>query len=183
MPGQLVLAFSHNPGSDVVCRYPTVAAEILTSEIWVIPETILSNKDTLLRPFWDAVIPPVHTGAEEEEANTPRALYEVSEAYRARVEFGTDEDDERDRKREIIRGLWVKVNGNLIAKRSHEVCCSSKFLTDYIRWSILSKLYRTSFPVLWLKYIHLRYRIFLFVSFQPKKVVFQELSLGYQKNG
>jgi SIT4-associating protein SAP185/190 len=93
----------------------------LTSEIWVIPETILQNKDTLLRPFWDAVIPPVPTGADEEAANTPEALYEVSEAYRARVEFGSEADDEQDRKREIIRGLWVKVNLNLMTKRTHEV--------------------------------------------------------------
>lgn len=49
------------------------------------------------------------------------ALYEGSELYRARVEYGTDEDDERDRKREMIKGLWVKVNGNLLAKRTHEV--------------------------------------------------------------
>jgi SIT4-associating protein SAP185/190 len=72
------------------------------------------------------VIPPVPTGAEEEVRMTPAALYEVSEAYRARVEFGSDEDDERDRKREIIRGLWVKVNGNLITKRTHEVSLRSE---------------------------------------------------------
>lgn len=109
-----------NP-SSLTIRYPTVAAEILTSEIWVIPETILQNKDTLLRPFWDTVIPPVPTGDDEVEANSAKSLYETSEGYRARVEYGSDDDDERDRKREIIRGLWVKVNGNLLTKRTHEV--------------------------------------------------------------
>lgn len=97
-------------------RYPNVAAEILTSEIWVIPETILANKETLLRPFWDAVIPPI-----PDDDDSPESLYESSELYRARVEYGTDEDDERDRKREVIRGLWVKVNGSLLTKRTHEV--------------------------------------------------------------
>lgn len=104
-------------------RYPNVAAEILNSELWVIPETILSNKETLLRPFWDAVVPPLRSRPKEPTAED---LFEEGEVYRARTEFGTDEDDERDRKREVIRGLWVKVNGGLITKRTTEVSCAKQ---------------------------------------------------------
>jgi SIT4-associating protein SAP185/190 len=90
-------------------RYPQIATEILTSELWTISETVMSHKDTLLTPFWDAVLPDV-----------PSRVYE-SEKEQARDEFWSDADEERDRKREIIRGLWTRVNGALMQKRTHEV--------------------------------------------------------------
>jgi SIT4-associating protein SAP185/190 len=52
-------------------------------------------------------------GAEQRERERARD--------RARDEFWSDADEERDRKREIIRGMWVKVNGALITKRTTEV--------------------------------------------------------------
>jgi len=69
----------------------------------------MSHKDTLLKPFWDTVLPDV-----------PSPTYD-SERERARDEFWTDDDEERDRKREIIRGMWTRVNGALMHKRTHEV--------------------------------------------------------------
>ncbi len=93
-------------------RYPQIATEILTSELWTVPETIMASKEALLTPFWDAVLPPV-----PEEVPS----HDRSEQDRARDEFWSEEDEERDRKREVIRGMWVRVNGTLMAKRTTEV--------------------------------------------------------------
>lgn len=93
--------------------YPRIAAEILTSELWTIPETIMGHKDTLLEPFWDAVIPPL----DEHEATSALGR----EKERAHLAFWTDEDEERERKREVTRGLWMRVNASLLQKRSTEV--------------------------------------------------------------
>ncbi|KAL1761338.1 SIT4 phosphatase-associated protein-domain-containing protein [Schizophyllum commune] len=37
-------------------KYPYVATEVLCSDIWSIVETCMSNKDTLLLPFWESVL-------------------------------------------------------------------------------------------------------------------------------
>lgn len=99
--------------------------------MWTIPESILQHKDELLRPFWDAVLPPIQSDVSGDSYNANAnadADADVSEQKerererdRARDEFWSDEDEERDRKREIIRGMWVKVNGALITKRTTEV--------------------------------------------------------------
>lgn len=94
-------------------RYPQIATEILTSDVWTISETIISNKDTLLQPFWDAVLPP------DGRPSTPSPSH--SDRERARDEFWSELDEERDRKREVIRGMWTRVNGALMQKRTHEV--------------------------------------------------------------
>ena len=94
-------------------RYPQIATEILTSELWTISETIMSNKEALLQPFWDAVLPPIDP--------SDLTRQDVSERERARDEFWSDEDEERDRKREVIRGMWTRVNGAVMQKRTHEV--------------------------------------------------------------
>jgi SIT4-associating protein SAP185/190 len=49
------------------------------------------------------------------------SLYEQSERDRARDEFWSEEDEERDRRREVIRGLWMRVNATLLTKRTSEV--------------------------------------------------------------
>ena len=98
-------------------RYPHIASEILTSELWTITETIMSNKETLLTPFWDAVLPPIEAlpaGAQ------PRSKFEESERERARDEFWTQEDEDRDRQRELVRGMWTRINCSLLMRRTHE---------------------------------------------------------------
>lgn len=78
----------------------------------------MSNKEALLTPFWDAILPPDLAG----DAGNDR-----SERERARDEFWSELDEERDRKREVIRGMWVRVNGTFMAKRTTEVReCSIK---------------------------------------------------------
>ncbi len=72
----------------------------------------MASKDALLTPFWDAVLPANLT----EDSRQDR-----SERERARDEFWSEEDEERDRKREVIRGMWVRVNGMFMAKRTIEV--------------------------------------------------------------
>ena len=78
----------------------------------------MASRDALLTPFWDAVLPD--KAAEE--------FNDRSERERARDEFWSDNDEERDRKREVIRGMWVRVNGTLMAKRTTEVRTSTKDL-------------------------------------------------------
>jgi SIT4-associating protein SAP185/190 len=103
----------NNLGSADKERYPSIAAEILTSELWTIPETIMNHKDTLLRPFWDQVVLPL-------EAH-PRPIRERTERERARLAYWTEDDEERERKREVIRGMWMRVNASLLQKRTTEV--------------------------------------------------------------
>ncbi|TXT15631.1 hypothetical protein VHUM_00134 [Vanrija humicola] len=96
-------------------RYPQVATEILTSELWTIPETVMSHKEHLLRPFWDAVLAP----SDPNGAPVSHAL--KAERDRAASQFWTDEDEERERKREVIRGLWMRVNASFLQKRTTEM--------------------------------------------------------------
>jgi len=80
----------------------------------------MSNKEGLLRPFWEAVLPPLDpptSTVDEIASNRPLQ----SERDRARDEFWSEEDEERDRKREMIRGMWVKVNGSFLSKRTTEM--------------------------------------------------------------
>ena len=97
-------------------RYPQIATEILTSELWTITETVMASRDALLTPFWDAVLPD----------RTADESHDRGERERARDEFWSDKDEERDRKREVIRGMWVRVNGTFMAKRTTEVRRSNK---------------------------------------------------------
>lgn len=104
-------------------RYPSIAAEILTSELWTIPETIMNHKDTLLRPFWDQVVLPLDAH--------PRSARERTERERARLAYWTEDDEERERKREVIRGMWMRVNASLLQKRTTEVSWAwCMFLAD-----------------------------------------------------
>ncbi|GMK57546.1 hypothetical protein CspeluHIS016_0403800 [Cutaneotrichosporon spelunceum] len=93
-------------------KYPQIATEILTSELWTIPETIMSHKSTLLEPFWESVLPPAEKKSD---------VVLERERERARIMFWTDDDEERDRKREVIRGLWMRVNASLLQKRTTEM--------------------------------------------------------------
>lgn len=72
----------------------------------------MNHKDTLLEPFWDAVLPPVEK---------KRDVASQHERERARLAFWSDEDEERERKREVIRGLWMRVNASLLQKRTTEM--------------------------------------------------------------
>ncbi|ORY35642.1 SIT4 phosphatase-associated protein-domain-containing protein [Naematelia encephala] len=103
-------------------KYPSIATELLTAELWSIPDTVMANKEAFLRPFWDAVLPPIEQAEVDEKVEvSPHSLYERGERQRVTDEFRSDEDEERDRKREVIRGLWVRVNGHLLAKRTTEM--------------------------------------------------------------
>lgn len=106
---------------ELTFRYPLIATEILTSELWTISETIMSNKESLLKPFWDSVLPPVEPTSPNTEDPMSKSRIEQSERERARDEFWSDKDEERDRKREVIRGFWTRVNGALMTKRTHDV--------------------------------------------------------------
>ncbi|WVQ72127.1 hypothetical protein IAR50_001672 [Cryptococcus sp. DSM 104548] len=100
-------------------KYPTTATEILTcQEIWSIADTIIRNADTLLTPFWDAVLPPIEPSTPTSEGFSRR---EAGERDRVRNEFWSEKDEERDRRREIIRGLWMRVNAALLIKRGPEM--------------------------------------------------------------
>ncbi|KAL7422422.1 sporulation-induced protein [Cryptotrichosporon argae] len=96
-------------------RYPQVATEILTAELWTLAETVMANKDALLIPFWDAVVPPLP--AAEDAVSTA----ESGERQRARDELWSDEDEERERRREMIRGMWTRVNSSLLTRRPGEM--------------------------------------------------------------
>lgn len=109
-------------------RYPATATEILTcNEIWSVSDTIMRNANTLLTPFWDAVLPPIGAvtptteGTSSLASSVVMSRQEAGERERARNEFWSEQDEERDRRREVIRGLWMRVNGVLLAKRGSDV--------------------------------------------------------------
>lgn len=105
----------------LISRYPLIATEILTSDLWSISETIMSHKDALLRPFWEAVLPPITPSTETNEDVLSHSRHEQGERERARDEFWSDEDEERHRRRETIRGYWTRINASLLTKRPQEV--------------------------------------------------------------
>nr|XP_019011578.1 uncharacterized protein I206_03680 [Kwoniella pini CBS 10737]OCF50359.1 hypothetical protein I206_03680 [Kwoniella pini CBS 10737] len=107
-------------------RYPTLATEILCcAELWSMSETIIHHSDYLLAPFWDAVLPPLDVDDPKAEPivapSTTTSRQRAGEKERARNEFWSDKDEERDKKREVIRGMWVRVNQALLAKRAPEM--------------------------------------------------------------
>jgi SIT4-associating protein SAP185/190 len=99
----------------------------------------MSHKDNLLRPFWDAVLSPVDPNPPATDKEVSDSRHDQGEKERARDEFWSDEDEERHRKRETIRGLWTRVNGTLLLKRPQEVRLNSHgkikgVRADKIRW-------------------------------------------------
>lgn len=109
-------------------KYPATATEILTcNEIWSVSDTIMRNASTLLTPFWDAVLPPIGAvtptteGTSSLASSVVMSRQEAGERERARNEFWSEQDEERDRRREVIRGLWMRVNGVLLAKRGSDM--------------------------------------------------------------
>lgn len=109
-----------------MCRYSLIATEILTADLWTVPETIVHNQDSLLRPFWDTVLPPIQPSTPSTEDSMSRSRHEQTEKERARDEFWSEEDEERHRKQEAIRGMWTRINGNLLQKRPSEVTAQRK---------------------------------------------------------
>lgn len=75
----------------------------------------MNHQEALLRPFWDEVVPPMDR---KEAARSQRAR---RERERAHLTFWSDEDEERERKREVVRGMWMRVNASLLQKRTTEV--------------------------------------------------------------
>lgn len=110
------------------CRYSHVATEILTADLWTVKETMMAHKEALLRPFWDAVLLPPQPNTPTETPTTPFSRKEQSERDRARDEFWSDEDEELERRRELIRGNWAKVNADLLLKRPLEMM---RFIQSY----------------------------------------------------
>ncbi|WRT68522.1 uncharacterized protein IL334_005499 [Kwoniella shivajii] len=115
-------------GEDDIHRskYPSLATEILCCvELWSVSETIIHNPEYLLAPFWDAILPPINPDDPKSEANNDTSSnvsrQEASERERARNEFWSEKDEERDRRREMIRGMWMRVNGALMTKRTPEM--------------------------------------------------------------
>ncbi|ORX38413.1 SIT4 phosphatase-associated protein-domain-containing protein [Kockovaella imperatae] len=96
-------------------RFPLIATEILTSEMWTIGDCIMSNAEEILKPFWDAVLPNAEPSTPSTESSVSRQ--EITERERISYQFRTDVDEERDRKREMLRCRWARVNGHLLAKR------------------------------------------------------------------
>lgn len=84
----------------------------------------MNHKDTLLRPFWDQVVLPL-----DANARPPR---ERTERERARLAYWTEEDEERERKREVIRGMWMRVNASLLQKRTTEMVRFIQSIPDVI---------------------------------------------------
>ncbi|WVR09507.1 hypothetical protein IAU60_006575 [Kwoniella sp. DSM 27419] len=112
-------------------RYPNVATEVLCcAELWSIADTIVKHSDHLLMPFWDAVLPPISeptspttaSGTDEQmNSSIVMSRQEAGERERARNEFWSEKDEERDRRREMIRGMWMRVNGTLLTKRTSDM--------------------------------------------------------------
>lgn len=106
-------------------RYPHLATEILCADYFQISETLWSDLPGLLGPMWDIILSsreealgmPVIQGydtAEERCRLRAHVRYELNTAKSER-----DEDDEK--RREIIRGNWTRINGMLLTKRPSQV--------------------------------------------------------------
>jgi SIT4-associating protein SAP185/190 len=75
----------------------------------------------LLTPFWEVVLPPLRPSSPTSNESASQMRREQTEKERARDEFWSDEDEERHRKQEAIRGMWTRINGTLLTKRPSEV--------------------------------------------------------------
>jgi SIT4-associating protein SAP185/190 len=106
-------------------RYPHLATEILCADYFQISETLWSDLPGLLGPIWDIILGsreealgmPVIEGCDTPEQRSRLRAHVRYELERTKSE--RDEDD--DKRREIIRGNWTRINGMLLTKRPTQV--------------------------------------------------------------
>ena len=87
--------------------------------MWTIGDCVMNNTEELLKPFWDAVLPDPEPSTPSTESSVSRQ--ELTERERITYQYRSEADDERDRKRELLRGRWGRVNGYLLLKRTPKV--------------------------------------------------------------
>ena len=115
-------------------RFSQLATEILTADIQAITETTLNNLVPLMTSLWDAVLPPLSPSSSSGRlspltVNSRADLFRSDEvamrrhaAIRHVKEEAWDEVEERDEKRrEVIRGNWMRVCGVYLGWRPVEV--------------------------------------------------------------
>jgi SIT4-associating protein SAP185/190 len=131
-------------------RYPHLATEILCADYFQISETVWSDLSGLLGPMWDIIL-----GSREEALGMP-----VVEGYdtigqrsqlRAHVRYELDRtkserDEDDEKRREIIRGNWTRINGMLLSKRPaqvrHNSCSYSRLLANEKHLSLIEQMFK-----------------------------------------
>ena len=134
-------------------KYPYIASEVLSCEIWAIVELVLSKPEEFLEPFWNAVLTskpipseaplPIHSHPlfSENNSQTPgqgapnlSILGGLSEAPHM-----SDNDSSKDNAirsttalengpgRSVLAGYWAKVNGVFLEKKPREVSRRSRY--------------------------------------------------------
>jgi SIT4-associating protein SAP185/190 len=106
-------------------RFPHLATEILCADYFQISETLWSDLSGLLGPMWDIVLSsreeglgmPAMDGYTTVDEKARLRSYVRYEIDKAKVE----RDDEDEKRREIIRGNWTRVNGMLMIKQPARV--------------------------------------------------------------
>jgi hypothetical protein len=115
-------------------RFSQLATEILTSDIQAITETTLNNLVPLMTSLWDAVLPPLSPTSSQARLS-PFVINSRADLFRADnvamrrhaaithiKEEAWDEVEERDdKRREVIRGNWMRVCGVYLGWRPVEV--------------------------------------------------------------
>lgn len=127
-------------------RYPYIASEVLSCEIFAIVDAILSNPEELLQPFWDAVLTSNPTPAQapiphhshpllatpNEPASNSNSSNDASEITKLNSDqSSTDSKESKDSRstcalengpgRSVLAGYWAKVNGVFLDKKPREV--------------------------------------------------------------
>lgn len=124
-----------------------MASEVLSCDIWAIVETVMSNAEDLLVPFWDTILSSHPTPAQAPIphhshpllAGSPQASPRLGvtnmtderhgstgEGVSASGGSDTDVQDQTGTGgpgRSVLAGYWAKVNGVFLDKKPREVSC------------------------------------------------------------
>ncbi|KAK0549683.1 hypothetical protein OC845_003021 [Tilletia horrida] len=112
-------------------KYPYMASEVLSSDIWAILEAVMANADELLRPFWNSVLSanparaepplthfthPLLNGEAQDAANSSSPTASNGASTQKTINA-----QENGPGRSVLAGYWAKVNGVFLDKKPMEM--------------------------------------------------------------
>ncbi|EPQ26944.1 uncharacterized protein PFL1_05578 [Pseudozyma flocculosa PF-1] len=123
-------------------KYPYIASEVLSSDIWAISEALTSSPEEFLAPFWDAVLTsrptpsqaplPIHSHPLFSDSAPKSPLLGVTNVGESSGSSSESESADgpgpraftaldNGPGRSVLAGYWAKVNGVLLERKPREM--------------------------------------------------------------
>ncbi|KAE8260710.1 hypothetical protein A4X13_0g181 [Tilletia indica] len=115
-------------------KYPYMASEVLSSDIWAILDTILAHQDDLLKPFWNSILsanpsraepplthfthPLLNGAAQQNDSSGSSSSSGIALNSTGKRTINAQENGPG---RSVLAGYWAKVNGVFLDKKPLEM--------------------------------------------------------------